>query len=640
MTFRQFAINNVLRNKRLYAAYFLSSLFTVMVFFTFAIFAFHPELSGGKMNSSVLKGMSVAGGIIYVFSFFFILYSMSSFLQSRKKEFGLLMIQGMSNRQIRRMVFLENMVIGFFATSFGVILGLVFSKAILLIAENVLTLEGSLQFYFPTLAIITTFVSFIILFFFISVFVTFILRTNKLVKLIKGDQIGKSEPKASIWLSLLAVLLLGSGYAIALYVRGPAVVLALFPVAILVILGTYLLFTQLSVYFIRKCKNNDNIFWKKTNMLLFSDLSYRMKDNARSFFMVAIISTVAFSAIGTLVGLNSYLTSGIKNSNPISFLYTVENEADIAKIEQTFDQYDLKYDKVGVELAYFNQSEEIVTTDSPNSKAVINLPEGEQLVLITNPDNYNAFAKIIGEKEIVLHDEQVITVGQGTANMMPEKELNAPVVLKDGTKIQIDSQQSDIAKPDVLPEIMPYYIVSENLFTQLPEPIRTDSIIGWQVVEGEQADIIEAGRSLASEVPGVMAVDKVVYDINKIYSPIMFVGLFIGIVFFVSAGSFLYFRLYTDLDEDKQKFTAISKIGLTAREMNGVISKQITILFFAPIIVALVHGAVALTALSHMFGYNLVIESAIVLSSFFVIQVVYFVIVRYFYTKQIKLALK
>src|SRR5690606_38001059 len=107
MTFRQFAFNNVTRNKRLYAAYFLSSLFMVMVFFTFSIFAFHPDLSGGTMNSNVTRGMNIAAGIIYVFSFFFILYSMSSFLQSRKREFGLLMMQGMSMRQIRSMVFLE-----------------------------------------------------------------------------------------------------------------------------------------------------------------------------------------------------------------------------------------------------------------------------------------------------------------------------------------------------------------------------------------------------------------------------------------------------------------------------------------------------------------------------------------------------
>src|SRR5699024_2352840 len=189
-------------------------------FFTFANFAFHPTLTGDEMNSKVTQGLLVAGAIIYVFSFFFILYSMSSFLQSRKKEFGLLIMQGMSNHQLRWMVFLENMIIGFFATVFGIALGLIFSKVILLIAENVLVLEGALDFYFPFKALAITFVSFIILFLLISIFVTIVLRTNRLVQLIKGEKIGKSEPKASLLLTIIAVLLLGSGYAIALFVEG------------------------------------------------------------------------------------------------------------------------------------------------------------------------------------------------------------------------------------------------------------------------------------------------------------------------------------------------------------------------------------------------------------------------------------
>ncbi|HLR71037.1 MAG TPA: ABC transporter permease [Pseudogracilibacillus sp.] len=623
MTFRQFALNNVFRNKRLYAAYFLSSLFTVMVFFTFLNFAFHPELSGEGMSSNVQQGMSVAGGIIYVFSFFFILYSMSSFLQSRKKEFGVLMIQGMSNSQIRRMVFLENMVIGIFATGIGIVLGLVFSKAILLIAENVLVLDGSLHFYFPMKALIVTFSSFMILFLFISIFVTFVLRTKKLVKLIKGDKIGKSEPKASIWLTILAVVLLGSGYGIALYVKGVQVVVALFPVATLVTVGTYFLFTQLNVYVVRKLKNSESLFWKKTNMLLFSDLSYRMKDNARAFFMVAIISTVAFSAIGTLVGLNSYLTSGLKSAHPISFVYSFEDEQeDIKQIEQTFDQYDLTYDKAEIELNYYDQD--------------------ENPILITTPETYNAFARITGEKEIELKETQVTVVEQSSVNMLvPQDNLeNSFITLEDGTNANVDKNLLGIAKPDVLPEVMHYYIVGDHIYEQLPSPERTKKVIGWQVIDGEKDNLIAAGEEASKGVLNFMAVDYVVHDINKMWSPVMFVGLFIGIVFFVSAGSFLYFRLYTDLDDDKEKFTAISKIGLTTREMNRVISRQITLLFFAPIVVALIHGAVALTSLSRMFNYNLFTESAIVLGSFFAIQIVYYIIVRYFYTKQVRLAVK
>src|SRR5690625_1005617 len=143
MKFYQLAIKNVVRNQKVYLAYFLSSLFTVMIFFTFANFAFHPAIASGALGRNVTVGMLVAGGIIYAFSFFFILYSMGSFLQSRKKEFGVFMIQGMSNRQIKWMVFLENMLIGFFATILGIGLGLVFSKAILLIDRKSTRLNSS-----------------------------------------------------------------------------------------------------------------------------------------------------------------------------------------------------------------------------------------------------------------------------------------------------------------------------------------------------------------------------------------------------------------------------------------------------------------------------------------------------------------
>src|SRR5699024_1592895 len=246
----------------------------------------------------------------YLFSFFFVLYSMSSFLQSRKKEFGLLMLHGMSTRQIRFMVFMENMLIGVVATIIGISLGTIFSKLILLIAENVLVIEESLYFYFPLWAIVTSLISFILLFLVISFFVTFILRSKKLAELIKADQQPKKEPKASILLTVFAVLLLVGGYIVALLVEGVAVIVAIVPVIIVVTIGTYFLFTQLSVLVIHFLKKRKSVFWKKTNMILFSDLSFRMKDNARTFFMVAIISTVAFSAIGTLFGFQSYLTGG------------------------------------------------------------------------------------------------------------------------------------------------------------------------------------------------------------------------------------------------------------------------------------------------------------------------------------------
>src|SRR5699024_1955129 len=153
-------------------------------------------------------------------------------------------------------------------------------------------------------------------------------------ELIKADQQPKTEPKASILLTVFAILLLAAGYVTAILAKGAAVVVVMIPVIIVVIIGTYFLFTQLSVYMINLLKNQKNLFWKKTNMIMLSELSYRMKDNARTFFMVAIISTVAFSAIGTLFGFQTYLTGGMKEANPYTFTYYGEEEQTDDQIQQ------------------------------------------------------------------------------------------------------------------------------------------------------------------------------------------------------------------------------------------------------------------------------------------------------------------
>ncbi|WP_430786745.1 ABC transporter permease [Virgibacillus flavescens] len=626
MTFRQFVANNVMRNKRLYAAYFLSSMFTVMVFFTFAIFAFHPAFTGAGMNWQALYGMGVSGGIIYVFSLFFVLYSMSSFLQSRKKEFGLLLLQGMSVKQIRAMVFLENMLIGLAATVIGIGLGLLFAKAILLVAENVLVIEEALNFYFPIWAIVITFVSFLLLFLIISFFVTFFLRSNKLSELIKGSQKPKKEPKASLVLTIIAAVLLLAGYVTAVVAQGLYVMYVMVPVIIVVTVGTYLFFTQLSVFVINRLKKRKGIFWKKTNMILLSDLSFRMKDNARTFFMVAIISTVAFSAIGTLFGSQTYLTGGLKEASPYGFIYSATEDVkdedvrkDVAEIKDTLSKKQIEAKQATGELKYYKIAE-------------------DDRVLIANESMYNRFASASGEEPIeVAENEAIVVTEQMTMIQNPntnDQLMNESLKLENGEVIQ----PSRKIETNVLPELRSYYIVSDEAYAKLPQPTSVDRYAVWKAAGGQKDAVIEAGLELREKIPPyqLQAVDSIIYMINKSYGPILFIGLFIGIVFFVSAGSFLYFRLYSDLGDDKTKFASISKMGLTGGELGKVINRQTAILFFAPIVVALIHGAVALTALSHFFDYNLMKESSLILGGFLLIQIVYFLIVRYLYTKQIK----
>jgi putative ABC transport system permease protein len=600
-------------------------MFTVLVFFTFSIFAFHPTLSAGSdMHSSVTQGMSIAAGIIYVFSFFFILYSMSSFLQSRKREFGLLMMQGMSTKQIRSMIFLENMIIGFFATIGGIGLGLVFAKAILMIAENVLIIEQQLNFYFPIIAIALTFASFIFLFLFISIFVSWFVRSSKLIDLIKANKKSKGEPKANILLTIIATVLLGAGYLVALIVKGMAVLGVMLPVIIVVTIGTYLFFTQLSVYVIHRLKKKESLFWHNTNMILFSDLSFRMKDNARTFFMVAMISTVAFSAIGSLFGFGTLITKETKIMNPNSLTYRaydaeeVNEEQDVALINEMLRQENIEADTAQTILRYYQVGE------GPST-------------LIASQSDFNAFADLLGEENISIKEGELIVVGlEGSSYGQTEELMNKEVELNSGVILKPDK--------DIYSRALPgdsYYLVSDEDYSKLPAPNFEEGFYAWQATAGEE-NVFKAVERLYQENPiyGLTSGVYSLYQTNKGYGPTLFVGLFIGIVFFVSAGSFLYFRLYTDLEEDKRKFKSIAKMGLTEKELKKVLSRQTIILFFAPIIVALIHGAVALTALSHMFNFNMFKEAVLVLSVFLAIQVIYFFIVRFFYTKQIRTAIE
>ncbi len=630
MTFRQFAYNNVARNKRLYAAYFLSSMFTVMVFFTFSIFAYHPTLNGNGLSQNAAAGLSAAKWVIYVFSFFFVLYSMSSFLRSRQKEFGLLMMQGMSTGQLRQMVFLENMIIGFAATLGGIGLGLVFAKVILLIGERMLVLEETLSFYFPIQAITITFISFMILFVLICLFITAILRNRTLITLIKSNKTSKGEPKASIWLSLIVILLIGSSYLISLRASGDQAIYLLVPIIIMVSIGTYLLFTQLSVYIIHRLKERKSFFWYKTNMLLLSDLAYRMKDNARTFFLVAIVSTVSFCAIGSLYGIQSVLIANTTSYStyPITYFSTAK---DTARAQH---------------LQYINDTLNTHAIDlTPATLHVLRykISESADQVSIVRLSDYNAFATLLGEPTITLTDQQTaIRTTSTIGNRFNDELINKNITLEKGLSIQTASQAT---LSQVIPALSEYLVVPDIFYQKLQHPTTTDQIDVWNG-KMDSSTAIQLAQDIQQSVKPYQAhyvffaKEYEVYSQKQQFGLPLFMSLFIGIVFFVSAGSFLYFRLYSDLEEDKQKFKAISKLGLTTKELTKVLNWQIALLFFAPIAVALIHGAVALTTLSNMFHYSLLKESSIVLGIFLLIQMVYFFIVRHFYIGQVKSALR
>ncbi len=211
MTFWQFALKNVTRNSRAYFAYFVSSAFSIATFFSFAVYLFHPRLQNMSTSDAVTSLMILSEVIIVGFSFLFLLYSIGTFLKVRKKQFGILTVLGISQRQLKRLIFMENMLIGGLSIFFGIQFGLVFSQFFLLVTAKITHASG-LYLYWPTGAIILTITIFLGLFIVVSTFTPMLIRTRKAVRLLKEGNMKQKERKPSIFISLFGITCLLLGY--------------------------------------------------------------------------------------------------------------------------------------------------------------------------------------------------------------------------------------------------------------------------------------------------------------------------------------------------------------------------------------------------------------------------------------------
>lgn len=155
MTFRSLALSNIRGNWRSYSAFFLSSVFSVMIFYIYAAFLYHPEVTSGHIMaaSKIRTGMVFCEYIIVIFSFLFVLYSNSAFLKTRQQEFGLFSLFGMTKVQLRKLVIYENAAIAALAIAVGIGLGMLFSKLFFMALTVLLNLQEAISFAAPIKAI-------------------------------------------------------------------------------------------------------------------------------------------------------------------------------------------------------------------------------------------------------------------------------------------------------------------------------------------------------------------------------------------------------------------------------------------------------------------------------------------------------
>ncbi|WP_097027796.1 FtsX-like permease family protein [Clostridium peptidivorans] len=621
MNLREFAIKNVQRNAKAYFAYFLSSTISAALLFSFTMLILHPDFKVSSFPQHIRNTLYVTTVIAYLFLCFFVFYSISVFLKSRYKEFGILYIIGSSKRLVQKMIRIENMLISSVAAVAGILLGLIFSK-ILLAASGKLLGYNALKFYLPVKAMIITFSAFVMIGIVISTFCTFIIKEDKVLSLIKGTKRPRPEPKASVTLSIICIVLLAVGYFLSVTSTIKTITHRIIPVTTMVVAATYLLFSQLSVFIIKLLKRNRNLYMKKTTMLWVSNLLYRIKDNTRMFFLITITSTVALSAIGSVYAYWRDKEYQIDREFPQAFFVSNTYE-DKGKVDSKADF--IENSMKAQSISYTKASDEI--------KFVI--PDGDtDEVVIINETCYKKLASTLDLNTISFNDHETIKSASFSGDKRKNISLN-----------NIELEVTKNSDKGILPAIYrDVYVVKDEVYERIAgvkyyfgafdvEDYKTTLNI-CKNFYNNFGDVNENNKFHNSFLKAdILEGTKIAYGV------LLFSAIFIGLIFFVTTGSFLYNKCYMDIIEDKNKYKQLNKIGLTFKEIKSILNIEIGILFLLPYIVAVVHFAFAISALRYSLGIEITIPALQVMGIMLMAQIIYFFIIRKNYLLEMKKSL-
>ncbi len=641
MTFLQFAYRNVVRNRRIYAGFFMASVFSVTVFFLYSMLLFHPTIEDRFVQEIAVVGMGIAEITLFIFTVFFLFYSMRAFLQARSHEFGILLHLGMEKRQLNRLVFLETMFIGISAIGIGTSIGFTFSKFFFMVVREIVMLPA-LPLYVSWQPFALTIGAFLGLFMVMALLTPYFIQSGKVVDLIRGEITEGGMGAYSKIRGYLGLLFLGLSYLLAA-LTSQSIVLSLFiflpPLAMI---GTYFFFKDSVPLLLHKIQGVRRLYWRGFRILSISEGIVRLRENAQMFFIVTIVSTLAFMSVGTLASLTSF-ASQYRELNPLALVYasTQENPDEQAHIELLFNE--LEAEEIDYVLTKFRILKQTSTfTDSNvgilnitdvNKLAIdlgylpMRLVEGEALFLPPSSSSFESLNERTVQTTLEESDIDIKINGAYPYHLFASNSVGQNVIVLN----DFDYRKILSTGGSRLRDSMMYYAF------HVPEWEQTKDV-GFEIEQAvTESFILNESDVLpySFDNPGSNYA-----IIRTTFSLLLFIGLLLAVVFLLAAGSFIYFRLYTTLEQDRKKFDVLRRLGITDRELKKIINRQLIPQFFFPWGVALLHSSFAFLSLQVIWDalaeISIVKELVLVLLGFTILQGVYFYLIRWRYLTHIK----
>lgn len=623
--FSRLAKQNIRNNKSTYIPYIITCIFCIAMIYMMEFLRDCPTLDQAVRQADEVRMIVFTGEIVVeIFCIIFLIYSNSFLMKRRQKEIGLYNILGLERNHIGIVMFLETIITSIGSLAGGIAAGIIGSKLALLLLLKLLHIPSVLGFYISVKGIFTCLFMFGIIFLMILFLNLAKIHLSRPVELLRGNNTGEKEPVVKWLMALIGFICLGAGYYLAVTTESPIKAITIFLLAvILVMAGTYLLFTAGSIVILKFLRRRKSFYYRTGNFISISGMLYRMKQNAIGLASICILSTGVLLMIAMTVsiyfGMNDIMLNRYPYDVDMSVTSISEEECQIAieafekaiadnkvPVEKSVEEIylDIVCSKNGDQIL-IKPANTIRNSDSVLVLSLLDQAEYERLTGISanlNDGEIFAWYPSAVQKDSVTVDETEFTVKKWLdKNPLTCGEDavsdNAVLVVTDEDFKKFDEMRTEMYKG------VSSAPAGEDLTLHLGLDItgsETDKIdFGTPVMEVVKDLKKNGGLSENSWITsGIRQQEYESYYADN--GSLLFIGIFLGSLFLMGTAMIIYYKQISEGYEDQKRFEIMQKVGLSRREVRSSVRRQILMVFFLPLLMAMLHITMAFPMIRRM----------------------------------------
>ena len=622
--FPKLAAQSIRNNRKFYLPYILALLGDVAAIYIMSALVKDPgavNITPGRPNGYLYVSMFMNIGmfIAFLFSAVFVLYINGFLMKQRKKELGLYNILGMGKQHIAVVLVIETLMIGVLGIGGGILTGVILHKLMSLFLHQMMRMPVPFGFYISWDGMIQTAVLFAGLLAMTLLVNLNKVRVSKPIELLHGGNVGEREPKTRWLMTLLGVVTLGAGYYIAVKTRtGVEAIMWYFVAVGLVIVGTYCLFTAVSIFVLKALRRNKKFYYQTSHFIGVSGMLYRMKQNAVGLANICILCTMVMVMLSGTLSLYLGTEEMVREQYPGDITVRVNYEPDPS------DPFDPEA-MLAVQMGFIESRGVAVSSAGTRYELTFGAGQRSDGSFTTDRFSDGTVGTVVSMSFIT---EAGYTAATGETLGLGPGEVAAYNVAGDTLTIRWDSQKEgrELGRS--------VYPIAKKISSNPCYAASIAQMVTVVVPDGETLNEIYARQAEAYgdrrsnlEWTACLNVDcgeEAVYELEDQYHEaiendslfegtghwyscrwdlrsdgesesyglaggFLFLGIFLGFVFLMATVLIIYYKQISEGYEDKERFEIMQKVGLSRGEVKRSIHSQILMVFFLPIVVAAVH---------------------------------------------------